>query len=477
MKFHFILPLWGQAHTDLFLSVCLPSQLTHGNLGSFLGSGDLYRIFTTTEDAVVIQSSPIFQKLSEFIQPEIYIIDDIIKDLQAGKINKYDVMTCCHSIGVEGAAADEIALIFLWADVMFSENSLRNLRDIALSGKRLVLIGGYRLDAETFREELLQKYYCDKDLNISISSRELVGLSLQHVHSQSTILFWNSQHFHSCPAYLYWNAPNGILERGFHLAPLLINPSRREQKLIPDSGIGIDGYDYMFRAVPDPADIYIVNDSDIICPANPSLDGPAGNHHRRASIFAVADWAKKNCYPYHLECFRSPIRFHSTELNDDWERAEEEAEEIATTILKLVDLHQTSFIFQKELNEQKVRDEAVQNAIVQLRVEDALMHTALGLEYCKSDRLKEAEEVWLKAIALDPRQKSAHALLGQYYMNRGELESAFTHLKTVVYLKPDDINGWKTLVELYDKLGLDELVTDCSNVIRQLQTRTGLAIS
>jgi hypothetical protein len=68
----FAVPVWGADYVRTYLDVCLPAQLSQGNLGS-LEEGDdhSYTIFTTDNDFGVIQASPAFARLKSLVRTQV----------------------------------------------------------------------------------------------------------------------------------------------------------------------------------------------------------------------------------------------------------------------------------------------------------------------------------------------------------------------------------------------------------------------
>ncbi len=355
LPFHFITPVWGEKFTDLFLKVTLPCQLAQGNLGSFADGGHhKYKICTTNRDALVIRRAPIYSRLCQTVETEIYHVDEVINDLDSGRINKYDVMTICHGRGVREAASDQAAVVFLAADLVFSDGSFTTIRRIAESGKRMVVVGGYRLITETFVPLLLDQCYSSGDGTISISPRDLVRLSLSHIHVDSKILFWDSPTFLNVwPAYLYWDVKGeGILQRGIHLSPVMINSSRRDASLSASDGLGIDGMDYMMRAVPDFRDVHVVEDSDeLVLFSLQSLS--SHDEPQKASSLQVALWMRRYTSPYHADFLRRKLRFHHRDLAPQWAPVEEASDRVVDSIYTCLEFLDKVPGIQEELEVQK----------------------------------------------------------------------------------------------------------------------------
>ena len=87
--FHFCSVVWGESFVDKFLNLSLPCQLSLGNLPAISFSkkaGHKYYVFTTSQDARVIQKSPTFVRLSETISTEIHLADDVMERMNSGKM-------------------------------------------------------------------------------------------------------------------------------------------------------------------------------------------------------------------------------------------------------------------------------------------------------------------------------------------------------------------------------------------------------
>ena len=64
MIFHFLVTVWGDEFVDLFLNLCLPNQLTPGNLLAFRSDEvkATYIIYTTARDQETIERHESYQR-------------------------------------------------------------------------------------------------------------------------------------------------------------------------------------------------------------------------------------------------------------------------------------------------------------------------------------------------------------------------------------------------------------------------------
>jgi len=337
-EFHFILPVWGQAYVEMFLKVTLPCQLSPDNLGSFkpMFGKHKYKIFTMAEHVAAIQNSESYKTLSSLIETEIRTFDDLV---DKSKI-KYEIMSVCHGVGFKEARDENgnVYVVTLVSDSLVSNGSFRRFYELALEGKKAIVIGNFRVDSSR-TPELIEKYFSESGPSILVSSRELMELAIKNIHPDSNNYCWNSSGFnYSWPAYLYWNAgKEGLILRGIHLHPIVICATRRDAVFDFSEGLAIDGSDFIGKAVQDPDDVYISADSDEI--AIPTLDD-AGSFcaecppaSESVKIMKVALWMKRYGCSYAVKYLNTKIRLHYADMSPQWEDAERESDKVVGAII------------------------------------------------------------------------------------------------------------------------------------------------
>ena len=65
-RFDVVTVVWGEQFRTLFLDVCVPNQLTAGNLGA-LPAGSRYRVFTSPEDVPLLEASPVLRQVRDLL--------------------------------------------------------------------------------------------------------------------------------------------------------------------------------------------------------------------------------------------------------------------------------------------------------------------------------------------------------------------------------------------------------------------------
>jgi len=337
MHFDFIMAVWGESFTDLFLKMILPNQLTPGNLVFFGRQRNAtYRIYTTNRDAVVIRASAVFKKLEETVGTEIVSIDSV---LEAFPQTHY-ALTAAHKRAIASPSdPGNTGFVFLCPDAVVSEGTFARLWELASAGKRAVMVPGMRLVKETFSPRFYDCFLSPDRLSAAPAPRDLVGLALDHLHPLSQCMFWDSPHFSTIPSHLYWKVGNdGAVLRCFHLHPLFVKPEL--DNVVPTTTI--DG-DFLVRACPNVNDIHIVEDSDEMAvfelsPASrkdylPQKAGQLRLHS--AAIFPISRWAVYHTDGHHRRFVEHVLRIHANDLNDEWRKVEQDSESVVRAIMRL----------------------------------------------------------------------------------------------------------------------------------------------
>jgi hypothetical protein len=249
VSFDFVTPVWGRSYTRLFLDVSLPTFLAAGNLPALAGADPVYRIYTTAADAPPIRESVAVAALRKLMPVEINIITEAIAD-------KYARMSFCHKMAIERADERGAAIVFLAPDAVAADGSLAALSRLADAGKRVAFGIGIRLHLEKVVPLLEQLR--DASGAISIAPRELMRISLEHLHPITLKHIWGDGPGEMIANNLFWRVPGeGLLGRCFHVLPLMVYPRNKRAPFVST----IDD-DYVQAACPDPADWHIVTDSD-----------------------------------------------------------------------------------------------------------------------------------------------------------------------------------------------------------------------
>ena len=323
---YFMTPVWGEAYTKLFLDIVIPSQLAPGNLPGLHDSEKCrYLIFTTSQDATVITSSPQYRTLSTIIPVEVLLIDGEIT-------GPHDTMSECFRRGIAMADEANAASVFLTPDLVFSDGSFRTLQWLVTQGRRVVYITGIRLIKQPVVSALRDRFL--REGVIAVEPNDLMDIALSNLHPLAHSSFWEEGEDDLIPANLYWRVGSkGLLARCFHLHPVLVYPEIKRAVFY-----GTVDDDYVLASCPDPMDDYVVRDSDELLAVELSeLSHFFLTGMKKGSLDAVAFWAEMAANSRHRTLIDVPIRLHCGKIQeDDWREVEHKADRIVVKISSLL---------------------------------------------------------------------------------------------------------------------------------------------
>ncbi|MBI4320424.1 MAG: hypothetical protein HY675_18195 [Chloroflexi bacterium] len=331
-KLNFTTVVWGDEYVSTYLDTSLPSQLLPGNLPHVAARTDCrYRIYTTEEDAHRIFVSACFGELAELVEVEFYAVSGM------QFVGKYDPQTRCHAHLIETLGGEGGGLVFVIPDSVWADGAFARLLEIIEGGKRAVLIGTPRLVKETFVPALIEAYSDGQGRLRAIEPRELVRLSMDHLHPHATSQMWNEDQRGSItPGNMYWSVRDeGLISRIFHLFPLFVDPD--SPAVLPQTTIDSD---YTLRMCSDLDDCYVVCDSDDICAIDLTSIEWAGDPvvaDGRSSEQVLVEWARSVTHARHREFVKNKIRFHWRDFSRAWSQVEDESDKTVERILHLLE--------------------------------------------------------------------------------------------------------------------------------------------
>ena len=322
-RFRFLTVVWGPAYTDAFLNVCVRSLLAPANLPVFTRyTESTYTIYTTQRDIERFRSSDIFGRLAGLMKVEFGVI-------QANPwLDKYNLMTHCHAHGIRSAQHEDCGFFIMSPDVVWSNSSFSRLLEISQTPTPLVAMATM---PRVVKESFLPDYFNQLGSDDALPARELVSLSLRHLHPVTISQFWDEPlRTGAGPGDFLWRlGDEGLLVRAFQLQPVLIRPVNRDA--VPE--IAFDA-DYPLKACPNPADVLVIHDSDDVhCVDFTNRNTPDLILPGYETIEGTVRWAVANTNQLHRELVRHSVRVHSRDLSEAWVAADRRADEVIREIL------------------------------------------------------------------------------------------------------------------------------------------------
>ena len=190
MQFEIHTATWGKWHTDLFLSVALPTLLASHNLPALSNNHKVvYRIYTTPKWKDYLICSSIMKRLKTLVEVE-YVLCRNDENYKA--LNHMDIW---HDAANHAKTSKSIFVVVppdtIWPNCVF-ENSLNALNR---AGTKCVAVPYMLTVSETSVPALLENEESSfqKEI-IDISARDLMQLVIDHFHPHLMVLSDNNPH-------------------------------------------------------------------------------------------------------------------------------------------------------------------------------------------------------------------------------------------------------------------------------------------
>lgn len=318
-KFHFVTPVWGVKHTEIFLELGLPSLLSANNIPNMAHEASItYELFTRLSDREKIEASLAFQKLKEIVEVKYFFIPEEIE-------TSHLMMSDCHRTALQHAYANNAGTVFIPPDCIWADGSMVNLAKIVSRGFAMVHMSDLRVNRDSMMQMLRQsKQPSSPELFLDV--RELITVGLRHLHDITKDLFFSEASKKLMPANLLWTVPGqGILARCFHLHPLYIEPniSNTNFKTTIDDDLGLDLDKNGLRQ-------YVVTDSDELFAFELSgIEHRVTANYDKGSILDIAAWAEVSANTRHWQLVKQNIKIHYKDIiAADWDPLIKKADEV-----------------------------------------------------------------------------------------------------------------------------------------------------
>jgi Macrocin-O-methyltransferase (TylF) len=185
---------WGRDYVDILLSLTLPSLLAPGNL-PFVAAEAPCSVVILTERRFFAEfdAHPVIERIRQYCPIRLLKLDDLlVSSDKYGMSLTYVLHRGFSDLGPEMTNQWQI---FLNADFILANGSLRSLMTELSNGSRIVASPSYCVNAEAAIPELRQRLNPENS-SLSISHRELASLILKHRHTVIRGKTVNQQQFH-----------------------------------------------------------------------------------------------------------------------------------------------------------------------------------------------------------------------------------------------------------------------------------------
>lgn len=176
-----IIPAWGEAYISKILSLTLPAILAPGNLPTLCEMFDV-EIVIVTESRLFefIRASKAFRAAEKICKMQLAPLDDLLAD-QASDYGVVLTYALFRGFADLGQHMTETYLLFLNADFIVSDGSLRHLGRLMLQGKRRIHAPSFRVILEEVWPKLQARIDSDTS-TLSLPARDMAKLALAHKH-------------------------------------------------------------------------------------------------------------------------------------------------------------------------------------------------------------------------------------------------------------------------------------------------------
>lgn len=246
--------VWGEWHTRVFTTMNLPSLLAPGNLPEFCRRiSASYVIYTPPDCAAAIAGTPAFKALSALMPIE--IVDLAGVDLS----NPIDAHVDLWSRGAERARREGSFILTVHPDFVWADGAFATIAGLLEAGRKAIYFMCIRVVAETFETDVQAKPAKPTDKPAQLESaairfapRELMALTIKHMHPLHAAYLRDSGNFPQHMEYVIWPVEGeGFIMRLFANSALCLDLN--QLSLDPNCSLA---------HLDNPEDIAFIDDSD-----------------------------------------------------------------------------------------------------------------------------------------------------------------------------------------------------------------------
>jgi hypothetical protein len=302
--------VWGEWYLKAHLELNLPTLLADRNLPSFCTAAEVtYVIMTRLADVDTIRKAPAIHALSQLMQVDIRVI------AESETANPIAAHQRAWARATDEAKQSGQWVLYMPPDVAWSNGSFQHLAKLLADGYVAVFMTYLRVVSETFMPAA-RRHVDPSGTRLALSGRELVALSLRHVHPLMAAHMHDSPYFPIHPEMVVWPvAGEGVAVRCLAREMFLFDPNRIDisQQLL----VGGMFDRSMLKFVDDSDDLYAVS----LAPLGKDVEwhltpGPP-------DMMAVARWWLTYDSPVNDVIASSCLRWHHRDMTPSrWSRIE-----------------------------------------------------------------------------------------------------------------------------------------------------------
>jgi hypothetical protein len=277
IKILMVTVVWGDWHLNAHLTANLPTLMASGNLPDLTSRFDVtYRVYTRRSDTARLLSAPIMEEISRRVPIELKLLT---KEKLANPIGAHQ---WAWQHATRDAKTSGRFILFIPPDVAWSDGSFARVADLLDAGKSAVFMTYLRVVSDTFLPALHEHRDSTNGV-IPIAGREMVALSLRHVHPLMAAYSHDSPYFPIHAEMILWPvAGEGLLVRVLAREIFLWDPGR----------FGLT-HQFLLDGNYAPEEVTFIDDSDSLFAVSLAPLGKDVSwhmQHRKATPLALARW-------------------------------------------------------------------------------------------------------------------------------------------------------------------------------------------
>jgi Methyltransferase domain len=304
-----LLPVWGDHFVKQFLEYSLPTLLAKGNLPSIAKELPCeFEILTSRENEAKLRAHKAFARLTELCPVTIRPIDHLITNRN---YSTTITMAYAEAIRACGPAMLDTCFIFLVSDYVMADGSLSSVLAKIKAGANAVQVGNFQVSSEKALP-WLRSQLATQTAALSLSSRQLMGWAMKHLHPATLSNIVNNPAAHNAHTNrLFWRVDRNTLLGRFYLMHMI---AIRPEKVDFEVGASCD-YSFVPEMCPS-GNVVAINDSDDYLVIEMQPEGHESRFQRAGLMpikelaLTLSDWTTSR----HRENAKETIIFHALEL-------------------------------------------------------------------------------------------------------------------------------------------------------------------
>ena len=312
-----IIPVWGERYVGKVLSITLPAVLAPGNLPALCETFDVELVIVTeTRLFDMVRNSAAFQAATKVCGTRLTSLDDLLTDIP-GDYGMVLTHALFRGFSDLGARMIETYLLFLNADFIISDGSLRHLGEIMSEGHRVIHAPSFRVVLEDTLPRLQEKV--DGTSNVlRVPPRDLVRLALANKHPTVKARTANQRLRHqSWMDQYYWYVDEDTMI-GYQSPVALV--AIKPERVVDEPTIFWD-YGFVPEAAPNATPVFITDSDDFFMIEPQARD--TGSEMIRFGWFELDNIARRESLrttKEHRESGRQLLKIHAGNLPADLDR-------------------------------------------------------------------------------------------------------------------------------------------------------------